>query len=344
MDVRIYEALSDMASKNESIILVQDILKVMQVISSVYNLDYQEASDYFLTQQIRAHSECKDPHEIECMVKSYTNESVVVPNVDTQLSWLENIPQPIQRSEEWYIYRNGRVTASSAYKILSSQSKYMELLAEKVLRKQHGISNSAPLLHGIRNECNVQCIYEIMKNVKISEYGCIPHPYIEHIGESPDGIVTCAKDTYLLGRMLEIKCLYSRKMTGIVKYCYWVQVQLQLEVCGLEYCDFFECKINENLTEEEFYTMFDTPMTEKCYCGIMIEYLEPNESNEYTTKWLYSPVKGTAEAYKHWYNESTKQFCGNTNKDYVKCYFWKLENFSLRTIKRNRDWFRKCSK
>ena len=71
--------------------------------------------------------------------------------------------------------------------------------------------------------------------------------------------------------MLEIKCLYSRKLTGIPLYKYWVQCQIQLEVCKLEYCDFFEIKLNENLSEEEFYSKI-RDKTHKQFYGIVIEY------------------------------------------------------------------------
>ena len=43
------------------------------------------------------------------------------------------------------------------------------------------------------------------------------------------------------GRMLEIKCPYSRVINGIVPDNYEVQMQIQLEVCDLEICDF--CKL-----------------------------------------------------------------------------------------------------
>ena len=45
--------------------------------------------------------------------------------------------------------------------------------------------------------------------------------------------------------MLEIKCPTSRDITGFVPEYYHAQVQGQLEVCGLEYCDFLECELRE---------------------------------------------------------------------------------------------------
>ena len=50
---------------------------------------------------------------------------------------------------------------------------------------------------------------------------------------------------------LEIKCVVSRKIKDIEPFYYWVQVQIQLEVCNLEECDFFQCKFIEYKSKEE---------------------------------------------------------------------------------------------
>ena len=63
----------------------------------------------------------------------------------------------------------------------------------------------------------------------------------------------------IYGRMLEIKVPYSRKMefTGdldgtICPHYYWVQVQCQLEACGLNECDFWQVKLTEYDTIREY--------------------------------------------------------------------------------------------
>ena len=44
---------------------------------------------------------------------------------------------------------------------------------------------------------------------------------------------------------MEIKNVVSREITGIPKKEYWVQMQLQMEVCDLDECDFLETKFIE---------------------------------------------------------------------------------------------------
>ena len=52
--------------------------------------------------------------------------------------------------------------------------------------------------------------------------------------------------------MLEIKNIVNRTLSGIPKYEYWIQMQLQMEVCNLDYCDFLECKFIEYDTYEDY--------------------------------------------------------------------------------------------
>ena len=53
--------------------------------------------------------------------------------------------------------------------------------------------------------------------------------------------------------MLEIKCPKSRKIDeSQVPIHYWTQTQIQMESIDLDFCDFFECEIEELTSEEEF--------------------------------------------------------------------------------------------
>ena len=78
--------------------------------------------------------------------------------------------------------------------------------------------------------------YEYINNTKVNEFGCIKHTKHDFLAASPDGIV-CDMSSNLYGRMLEIKNVVSRTITG-AKMEYWIQMQLQMEVCDLNECDF----------------------------------------------------------------------------------------------------------
>ena len=45
---------------------------------------------------------------------------------------LKNIPQPQQRTEEWYVFRKNHLTGSNSWKIFSSQSSQNQLMYEKL--------------------------------------------------------------------------------------------------------------------------------------------------------------------------------------------------------------------
>ena len=118
----------------------------------------------------------------------------------------------------------------------------------------------AAIIHGVKYEDVAISIYEKRNRVNVKEYGCIPHPTIPFLGASPDGI--CYYDSEnkeYIGRMLEIKCPKSRKLNGFVPEYYLAQVQGQLEVCDLEYCDFLECNIEE-VSEQDFFNNNSTSL------------------------------------------------------------------------------------
>ena len=52
--------------------------------------------------------------------------------------------------------------------------------------------------------------------------------------------------------MLEIKNPTTRKISGIPKKEYWIQMQIQMEVWDLDECDFLETVYKEYESEEDF--------------------------------------------------------------------------------------------
>jgi putative phage-type endonuclease len=344
MDLSIFIALRKLSDKNEKDFLSDEIFELMKPIIRKFNLNVSEIYNQWKDYEILKYSHCNDENELKFMSESMITRDLVqiIPNIGSKIEWLDTLPQPVQRTPEWYSYRHTVITASSMSQVFESKSKYNTILKEKVLPANKGSFPSTPALrHGIRNEPIAQSIYEMLTDTKVSEYGCIKHPSISYLGASPDGIVTSSKCDKKLGHMLEIKCLFSRQLTGIPLYKYWVQCQTQLEVCQMEYCDFFECKLNENLSEEEFYTKINDG-THKEFYGIVIEYKELNsETKENKRKWIYSSINLNESEFKEWTNTELHRF-GNDDPNicYSQSYYWELSEYSNRLIKRNRDWFK----
>jgi hypothetical protein len=96
---------------------------------------------------------------------------------------------------------------------------------------------------GIRFEPIIKLILEQKYKCKIYEAGRITHMENGSLAASPDGILEEAPDTKQIGRLIEIKCPYTRAIGGEIPYEYWVQMQIQMEVCDLDECEYLEAEI-----------------------------------------------------------------------------------------------------
>lgn len=195
-------------------------------------------------------------------------------------------PQFIQRTNDWYRKRYDLLTASSIASILNANpyKSRIQLLEEKSLPyEKNEFTKNPALIWGIKYEPVANDIYQKIKNEKVYDVGLLIHEKYDWIGASPDGVLES-------GKLVEIKCIYHRNLTNTVPLYYWMQMQLQLEVCDLEECDLFQCKFEEYKTKKE--------------------YLEDKISIH----------KGEI-------------------KYEGKKYYWKLVEYTLNVIKRDRSWF-----
>jgi putative phage-type endonuclease len=265
--------------------------------------------------------------------------------IKKQLEWLKNQPHYPQKSDEWFKFRNGGITASAAYKVLSGlPSDYDYLLKEKVIASQEFKQLTGKACsHGILYEEVAQYIYQRKFKVKIEEYGCIRHKSYSHILSSPDGIVNNVEDDgdrKMLGRMLEIKCPYSRVLNGLPLYSYFVQCQLQLEVCDLEYCDFYECVFKE-YTEIDFMSIFEK--TPPLYYGVVIQYIDESVDKsgggKKETKYFYPLEDDDVKSFQTRIQTEIDLILLDYSNNVIKYSYWVLEQNNIVTIKRDRAWF-----
>ena len=196
---------------------------------------------------------------------------------------------------------------------------------------------------GVKYEPVTIMVYEEMYHTKIEEFGCVEHSEYNFIGASPDGInVDSTNARY--GRMLEIKNIVNREITGIPKTEYWIQTQLQMETCNLDTCDFVETRFKEYVTEEEFYMD-----TEPEYKGVILHFierpnLEINDINELYKPsvpiYIYKPlnIENTKESIEEWI-DIEKAKMNNGNHALFNTIYWYMDEFSCVLIQRNRQWF-----
>jgi len=283
-----------------------------------------------------------------------TNE-ILKQNILTRINCLKLKPQPPQRTEEWYKFRYNLITASNAYKAFESQAMINQLIYEKCQPLKSNLNenteikmvNTNTTLHwGQKYEPMSVLIYEDMYNTKIGDFGCIQHEIYPFIGASPDGInIDTNSDRF--GRMLEIKNIVNREINGIPKKEYWVQMQLQMEVCDLDECDFLETKFVEYNNSIEFYEDVpeNTEITDN-HCkskndflkGIII-YFNTKEAKPY---YLYKPLNIIDyDSINNWEEESISLYQNEEhNMTYIKTIYWKLEKLSCVLVQRNKLWFK----
>jgi len=244
------------------------------------------------------------------------------------VQYLLKQPQPAQRSPEWYTFRRGKITASD-WATAIGESPYQG--PKELVLKKCGLGKPFTMnkfcAWGVKYEEVATMLYQMWNNVKVIEFGCLAHPEIAFLGASPDGITTD-------GIMLEIKCPFSRAITGKPPNYYWIQVQGQLEVCDLEMCDFLECKLTEYDSKEEFEK--DTCKKPK---GCVMVFREQRKSftEDPPLHFEYAPINMKFKELEKWQNQKIKE----SKYIFKENSYWRLEHHSNVRIHRDREWFRK---
>jgi putative phage-type endonuclease len=298
-------------------------------------------------------SDHEDDHEESSEICEYDTNIIQL-----KIQTLRDIPQPVQRTPEWYQFRWNLITASNAWKAFESQSTINQLIYEKCqplkdlpndedVKKM--INTNTSLHWGQKYEPLSVMLYEYIYNSKVEDFGCIQHPFYKFIGASPDGIII-KSETGRYGRMLEIKNIVNRVINGIPKKEYWVQMQLQMEVCDLDDCDFLETKFIE-YTDYQSYKNdsslaifngeeFNSYSTTKdgSYKGIITHFY----TSEGTPYYEYMPLNlWTPDDVSNWEETTVKKYESKPyNYMFIKFIYWKLEKLSCVLVLRNKEWFK----
>ena len=137
------------------------------------------------------------------------------------------------------------------------------------------------------------------------------------------------------GRMLEIKNIFNREINGIPKKEYWIQMQLQMEVCELNECDFLETRFIEYDDETSFINdgTFNLSNNGK-QKGIIILFIDTDGKPVYE----YSPWNIDKNKYLEW---EKNIFNKNKTLNWFKNIYWKLDEVSCVLVERNKNWFNK---
>jgi putative phage-type endonuclease len=268
--------------------------------------------------------------------------------IQSIIEHIKQKPQPTQRTDEWYTFRQNLITASNAYKAFESQSTINQLIYEKCqpLKTIHDDKNAmvninTPFHWGQKYEPVSVMLYEYLYKTKVADFGCIKHDTYHFLGASPDGI-NIDNNSERYGRMLEIKNIVNREINGIPKKEYWIQMQLQMEVCNLDECDFLETKFIEYECANEFFKELeqqDNGITVLDKKGVIIYFHNISEAKPF---YLYKPLNIVKmDDILKWEEDMIELYQSpQHNMTYIKSNYWKLEKLSCVLVLRNKSWFK----
>jgi len=246
-------------------------------------------------------------------------------------------PQTAQHSADWYSQRRNRLTASEFNQILDGRrgallrqkvAPVVEGTTDRPFASPVGIAQSDGDMNattwGHRFESVVRDIYEqeLAGPGSVNDtLGRFTHALIPWISASPDGIVTKGP---LAGRLLEIKAPKTRQPGDFVPPEYYVQMQIQMEVCDVDVVDFVEAQFAQRPVAS--LTADDKKAIKQASWKGRIE------------------VRGTLENPAYRYTKAVEDledaiFPDESDKPVLESTVWWLVGWYPRTVLRNKIWW-----
>lgn len=333
IDAYILENPTEISEPDFEEVLYDELLDLLEMSIELDEYELEDTIEYAIDQYFTT----------ICPPRSHSDTIILTPQTQididktqNQIDYLKSKPQPAQRTPAWYIFRRNLITASNAYKAFESQSSQNQLIYEKcrddtpppvAIDAQPKQINTTTSLHwGQKYEPVSVALYEYIYDTRVGDFGCIQHDIYSFIGASPDGI-NILQSSPRFGRMLEIKNVVSREIDGIPKKEYWIQMQLQMETCNLDECDFLETQF------KEYETHIDFLLDENAkYKGLILQMT----TGEGALKYIYSPVGLNLLDLEEW---ESCHINGNESYSWICTHYWKIEVISCVLVQRNKQWF-----
>ena len=240
------------------------------------------------------------------------------------------------------MYRSGRITASRMKAVCHTDpGKPSQSLIRQICYPQSFAFSSRQTKWGCSHEVDARKLYEkkmkeFHKGFDVSDSGFIINPKWPFVGATPDGNVACT----CCGRgVLEIKCPYCHKgesievATANKKFClnegpngeifldqshaYFYQVQTQLFVGNVDYCDFCVCTFAQNAEHGLHIERITKDVKFWSNCIEKAEYFFKNcLLPELVGKW-YTHLK---RSYATSFDVPGASSCSNDSSNEVYCY------------------------
>lgn len=160
-----------------------------------------------------------------------------------------------QRTAEWFAQRLGNLTGSRAGIAFqtrkvgarkgepteAAESLILELVYERVTGNRIETPETFAMRWGTEHEDEARAAYIAASKNKVEQVGFLAHNEIQHLGASPDGIITAGNER----GVLEIKCPnemthMKRVVAGVVPEEYKAQMIVEMMCAGAKWADFVD--------------------------------------------------------------------------------------------------------
>jgi putative phage-type endonuclease len=152
----------------------------------------------------------------------------------------------MQRTEEWFRQRRGKLTASTLGQALGltpwgspkalAAAIRRDLSAEgapaAIAPSSSAIGSNVAMRWGTDKEPNGVMEYMALSGNVVDETGFWEHGDLDWIGGSPDGLIGT-------DGLLEVKCPFTKRVYEHFPPYYYLQVNALLEITGRKWCDLF---------------------------------------------------------------------------------------------------------
>lgn len=292
----------------------------------IYTLDCSELEELYLDKIVEMYDT-----RIKRGIKRTHTMMMTNPSKET-LDALLNRNQIQQRTPAWYAQMTTILSASELGRLFASPRERGKLVMSKIespLPRSQQLATFSDYMSafdwGIRFEPVVKQIYEFKYGTTLKELGRLIHETDPRCSASPDGLVYDCPQGVRTGRLIEIKCPVSREINDTIPKDYYSQMQMQLHVTGLQYCDYVEAVFsskykNGNNMKQEGPSQFNGYIA-------LVRYAHLKDNQEFY--YVYSPINCSAD----WIPVLEE------GEELVEMIPWKLMDWSEHLVVRNEEWW-----
>ena len=250
-----------------------------------------------------------------------------------QLDDLVTRKQTEQRTDAWYRQISEIISASELGQLFAAPRQRAKLVLSKTVPY---VPRNMPLAvysdqmtafdWGIRFEPVVKQIYIEKYGTELRELGRLHHPQHPTCTASPDGLVYHCPNGQRTGRLIEIKCPVTREIDGTIPKDYYAQMQMQLHVTGLQFCDYIEAEFASPYSR---HSMKEGPTHYSGMIALIFQRDPLSVDGAGQFEYRYGPVHSGSE----W------QPMLEDNEEVVEYIPWRLMKWSEQLVVRNEEWW-----